>query len=148
MFWRFCFSTLLPMVGSIWTLLGLVRYLIGVIFWSIGVSWNCLNLVLTYYADRCKKLKKVKSGSVEVKTSNNRLQLVFSFDGKCHYLSLGLTDTPYNRKQAQDRAFEIQRDIEYGQFDVNDLAKYKAEGSANESEPVAPVQQTPELMEI
>jgi integrase len=73
-----------------------------------------------------KKRKKAKSGSVKVKASNNRLQLVFTWEGKRHYLSLGLTDNPYNRKLAQDKAFEIQRDIDYGQFDVTNLEKYKA----------------------
>jgi integrase len=36
-----------------------------------------------------------------------------------------LADTPYSRKQAQDKAFEIERDIQYGQFDPNHLDKYK-----------------------
>ena len=66
-----------------------------------------------------KHQRKSKAGSVQIKLSNNRLQLVFSFGGKRHYLSLGLTDTPYNRKQAQDKAFEIERDIQYGEFDPN-----------------------------
>lgn len=34
-----------------------------------------------------------------------------------HYVSLGITNTPINRKLAQEQAFQIQRDIEYGEFD-------------------------------
>jgi integrase len=83
--------------------------------------------------------KKAKSGSVQVKVSNNRLQLVFSFGGKRHYLSLGLTDTPYNRKQAQDKAFEIQRDMDYGQFDASNLETYKVKSSFATDEPITPM---------
>jgi integrase len=72
-----------------------------------------------------KQRKKAKIGSVQVKVSNNRLQLVFSFEEKRHYLSMGLPDTPYNRKQVQEKGFEIERDIQYGQFNPNNLAKYK-----------------------
>ena len=60
--------------------------------------------------------KKSKNGSVQIRNSNNRLQLVFTFEGKRHFISTGLGDTPYNRKQAQDKALEIERDIAYGQF--------------------------------
>ncbi len=83
--------------------------------------------------------KKSKSGSVQIKVSNNRLQLVFSFGGKRHYLSLGLTDTPYNRKQAQDKVFEIQRDMDYGQFEVNNLDKYRIGVSLSTVEPITPI---------
>ncbi|MEA5449702.1 DUF3596 domain-containing protein [Leptolyngbya sp. CCNP1308] len=95
-----------------------------------------------------KKKKKAKSGSVQVKASNSCLQLVFSFNGKRHYLSLGLTDTPFNRKQAQDKAFDIRRDIDYGQFDANDLDKYKTFASSDQAELTVPTEQAPALMEI
>lgn len=85
---------------------------------------------------------------MQVKVSNNRLQLVFSFGGKRHYLSLGLTDTQYNHKQARDKAFEIQRDIEYGQFDVNNLNKYKIEASLTTIEPVTPITPMPTVLGI
>ncbi len=68
--------------------------------------------------------RKAKPGSVQVKNSNDRLQLVFSHGGKRHYFSTGLTNSPLNRKLAQDKAFQIQRDIEYGEFDST-LEKYK-----------------------
>ncbi len=92
--------------------------------------------------------KKSKAGSVQLKLSNNRLQLVFSFGGKRHYLSLGLTDTPYNRKQAQNKAFEIQRDMDYGQFDPNDLDKYKIGVSLTTVEPVTPITPMPTILGI
>jgi integrase len=49
---------------------------------------------------------------------------VFRFEGKRHFISTGLSDTPYNRKLVQDRALEIERDIQYGEFDAT-LEKYK-----------------------
>ncbi|HAZ49303.1 MAG TPA: integrase [Cyanobacteria bacterium UBA11369] len=95
-----------------------------------------------------RQRKKSKSGSVQVKVSNNRLQLIFSFGGKRHYLSLGLSDNPFNRKQAQDKAFEIQRDIDYGQFDANNLDKYKIGVSLATIEPVTPITPMPTVLEI
>ena len=58
-----------------------------------------------------KKRRKTKPGTVNVRSSNNRLQLVFTFEGKRHFVSTGLGDTPFNRKQAQDKALELERDI-------------------------------------
>lgn len=95
-----------------------------------------------------RQRKKSKSGSVQIKTSNDRLQLVFSFGGKRHYLSLGLSDNPFNRKQAQDKAFEIQRDIEYGQFDASNLEKYKVKSSFATDEPVALITPMPTVLTI
>lgn len=73
-----------------------------------------------------KSHKKARTGSVQIRSSNNRLQLVFTFDGKRHFLSTGLRDNPFNRKQAQDKALEVERDIAYGEFDPGNLDKYKA----------------------
>lgn len=70
-----------------------------------------------------RKRKKAKAGTVRVRSSNNRLQLVFTFEGKRHFVSTGLSDTPFNRKQAQDKALEIERDIAYGKFRLENLAK-------------------------
>ncbi|MDX2231091.1 MAG: DUF3596 domain-containing protein [Leptolyngbyaceae cyanobacterium bins.349] len=55
--------------------------------------------------------RKASKGSVQIKTSNDRLQLVFSYGGKRHYLSLGFPDTPQNRKRAEMKAREIELDI-------------------------------------
>lgn len=85
-----------------------------------------------------KTRRKAKSGSVQVKISNNRLQLVFSHGGKRHYISTGFTDTPLNRKLVQDKAFQIQRDIEYGEFDPT-YEKYKPESALTTVEAVVPI---------
>ena len=82
--------------------------------------------------------QKAKSGSIRVKDSNNRLQLVFTHGGKRHYVSLGLSNTPLNRKLAQDKAFEIQRDIEYGEFDPT-YAKYTINTALTTVDPVTPI---------
>lgn len=70
--------------------------------------------------------RKAKTGSVKVRSSNNRLQLVFTHAGKRHFVSLGLSNTPLNMKLAQDKAFEVQRDLEYGEFDAT-YQKYKTQ---------------------
>lgn len=41
---------------------------------------------------------KALKGSVNLKISNNRIQLVFTVAGKRYYLSTGLADTSANRK--------------------------------------------------
>ncbi len=61
---------------------------------------------------------------------------MFSFGGKRHYLSLKLTDTPFNQKLAQNKAFEIQRDMDYGEFDPNNLDKYKIGVSLSTVDPI------------
>jgi hypothetical protein len=83
--------------------------------------------------------KKAKNGSVQIRSSNNRLQLVFTFGGKRYFVSTGLGDTPYNRKQTQDKALEVERDIAYGEFDPNNLDKYKVSNVLTTTDPVAPV---------
>lgn len=54
---------------------------------------------------------------------------MFTFEGKRHFVSTGLGDTPFNRKQAQDKALEIERDIAYGEFQPDNLEKYKPEAA-------------------
>jgi integrase len=75
---------------------------------------------------------KASKGTVQIKTSNvreawakpNRLQLVFSFGGKRHYLSTGYTDSKANRKLAEMKARQIELDILCNNFDVT-LERYK-----------------------
>ena len=85
---------------------------------------------------------------MQIKVSNDRLQLVFSFGGKRHYLSLGLRDTSYNYKLAQEKAFEIQRDMDYGQFDAKNLDKYKVGVSLTTVEPITPITPMPTVLGI
>ena len=80
-----------------------------------------------------RRHRKAKSGSVTIRNSNNRLQLVFTHGGKRHFVSLGLSNTPLNRKMAQDKAFEVQRDIEYGEFDPT-YQKYRIQDRESISE--------------
>lgn len=67
---------------------------------------------------------KNPKGTVVVISSNDRLQLRFSYAGRRHYLSLGLTDTPEHRKLAEAKAKLIESDIVYERFDPT-LNRYK-----------------------
>ena len=67
---------------------------------------------------------KAFKGTVQVKNSNGRLQLVFSYGGKRHYLSTGWVDNLTNQRLAQLKAGEIEKDILYERFDST-LEKYK-----------------------
>lgn len=60
-----------------------------------------------------------------VQPFRDRLRLCWTFDGKRHYLYLGLPDSIANRKVAEIRARQIELDIASGNFDRT-LAKYKA----------------------
>ncbi|MEM6837625.1 MAG: DUF3596 domain-containing protein, partial [Cyanobacteria bacterium P01_C01_bin.120] len=70
------------------------------------------------------KKRKASKGTVQVKSSNDRLQLVFSYSGKRHYLTLGLPDTRTNRKVAEAKAKLIEADIAFDRFDQT-LDKYR-----------------------
>jgi hypothetical protein len=92
--------------------------------------------------------RKATAGSIKVKDSNNRLQLVFTYGGKRHYISLGLTNTPINRKLAQEQAFQIQRDIEYGEFDPT-YEKYKIQSALTTVDPPSTISVSiPKLPEL
>lgn len=67
---------------------------------------------------------KASKGSVKIKVSNDRLQLVFSCGGKRHYLSLGLSDSQPHRKLAEMKVRAIELDIVSDNFDET-LEKYK-----------------------
>jgi integrase len=87
------------------------------------------------YSKSTKSQKgKASKGSVQIKTSNGRLQLVFSYAGRRHYLSLGFADTPQTRKFAEKRAREIELDILSGNFDST-LGKYKPQSSLSTDAP-------------
>ena len=76
-----------------------------------------------------RRRRKASKGTVQVKNSNGRLQLVFTFEGKRRYLSLGFQDAPETRELAQMRANQIRLDLISGNFDET-LAKYKPESTA------------------
>ncbi|MBD2119835.1 site-specific integrase [Trichocoleus sp. FACHB-262] len=77
--------------------------------------------------------RKASKGSVQIKSSNGRLQLVFSFGGRRHYLSLGFDDSPQNRKLAEKKAREIELDILSGHFEGVEKYKPKSVLSAVEA---------------
>lgn len=73
---------------------------------------------------------KAPSGSVQIKVSNERLQLVFTYAGKREYFSLGLWVSPANCKVAEAKAKLIEADMIYEQFDPT-LEKYRVRSSLN-----------------
>lgn len=91
---------------------------------------------------------RTSKGSVSLLSSNGRLQLRFSYGGKRHYFSTGLADTPANRKLAELRASEIEKDILDEQFDET-LEKYKPKSALSTVTPVTPIQKPkPKLDEL
>jgi integrase len=86
--------------------------------------------VATMYSNANKS--KASKGSVQIKTSNGRLQLVFSYGGKRHYLSLGFDDTPQNRKLAEMKARRIELDILSGHFSGVEKCQPKSALSTDE----------------
>lgn len=101
--------------------------------------------------------RKALKGSVQVKVSNNRLQLVFSrpvvdpvtseLKSKRHYLSLGLDDTEQNRKLAEFKAREIEEDIFKDRFDPT-LAKYKPHSALSTVTPIITPSKNPSLAQL
>lgn len=91
---------------------------------------------------------RASKGSVSILSSNERLQLRFHYGGKRHYISTGLADTPANRKLAEFRASEIEKDILYERFDPT-LEKYKPKSALSTVTPITPNQkQKPKLDEF
>ncbi|MFQ4136582.1 Arm DNA-binding domain-containing protein [Nodosilinea sp. PGN35] len=69
--------------------------------------------------------KSIK-GSVQIKVSNARLQLVFTYARKRRYVSTGYPDTPKYRRVAERKAAIIEEDIEKDRFDPT-LNKYRSQ---------------------
>ncbi len=82
--------------------------------------------------------RKASKGSVQIKVSNGRLQLVFTYAGRRHYLSLGFSDTLQTRKLAEMKAREIELDIISGNF-AQTLAKYKPASALSTVTLVTPI---------
>lgn len=93
--------------------------------------------------------KKASKGSVQVTVSNGRLQLRFRVPGiaKRFNLSIGLSDTPINRKVAEQKAQQIELDIVSGNFDAT-LQKYKPHSSLSLASPDIKTKVTPKLDEL
>lgn len=86
--------------------------------------------------------RKASKGSVQIKVSNGRLQLVFSHGGKRHYLSLGWADNKITRKSAEFKARQIEEDIYKDRLNPT-LVKYKPQSALNIITPITPTE--PEL---
>lgn len=69
---------------------------------------------------------KHPKGSVCVEAFQGRLRLRFRYQGERKVLSLGIDDSPGNRKIAEAKAIQIELDIKSGKFDGN-LNKYRPE---------------------
>jgi len=91
-----------------------------------------------------KNQGKARKGSIQTKSSHDRLQLVFShpvstlsgeIQTKRFYFSTGQPDTPLGRQQTSVLAARIQRDIDYGEFDAS-LVKYKPAASLSIVTPI------------
>jgi integrase len=90
---------------------------------------------------------KASKGSVQIITSNGRLQLRFRYAGKRHYISLGFPDTPENRKLAEMKVREIELDILANHFDQT-LQKYKPQAALSVQAPDITPKATPSLAEL
>jgi integrase len=79
---------------------------------------------------------RASKGSVKILVSNGSLQLRFSYGGKRHYLSLGLTaDDKRNWRVAERKAAIIEDDIQKERLDMT-LAKYKPQSALATFTPV------------
>ncbi|MCU0565341.1 MAG: relaxase domain-containing protein [Oculatellaceae cyanobacterium Prado106] len=87
---------------------------------------------------------KASKGSVQIKTSNGRLQLVFSYAGKRHYLSLGFSDTKTHRKLAEAKARQLELDMLSGHFDPT-LERYKPQVALSVAAPDMTPKVTPSI---
>jgi integrase len=95
--------------------------------------------------------KRAKRGSVKVENANGTLRLRFTHSGQRFVISLGLTDTAWHRHLAGERAFKMQRAIEFGEFRPDLIDQFRVQmhcsnqGSSNsttaETKPLLPLWQ-------
>jgi integrase len=91
---------------------------------------------------------RASKGSVSVIISNSRLQLRFRYRGERYYISTGLADTPNNRKLAELKASEIEKDILCERLDLT-LEKYQAQSALTTITPITPIKKPkPELDQL
>lgn len=69
-------------------------------------------------------MAKAKSGAVVIQSFQGRLRLVWSYQGKRYFLTLGLIDNTINKLLAQQTASNIEIDMVLGKFDES-LDKYR-----------------------
>lgn len=101
-----------------------------------------------YAKDTQSRTERKPKGTVQIKNSNGRLQLVFSHAGKRHYLSTGLADSKLNQKAAEAKAKLIEVDMAYDRFDPT-LVKYKPQSVLSTITPITPIgSEKPSLAEL
>lgn len=76
---------------------------------------------------------KVPQGTVKVEVDKGWLRLRFTYQGKRRALALGLPDSKANRIFAEQKALQVEKDIDSGHFD-NSLARYKPEKHSNSAQ--------------
>lgn len=69
--------------------------------------------------------KRARHGSVRAGIANGTWRLRFTYQGQRYVISLGLSDTPYHRHLASQRAHWMEREIEYGRFDPSNIDLYR-----------------------
>jgi integrase len=86
-------------------------------------------------------MNKTPAGQPKVKVSNGRLQIVFTYQNKRKYLSLGVSDSKANHYYAETVRQWIEKDIRASRFDPNlfdpTLEKYKRDTSTEPEQPPA-----------
>ncbi|MBC6430106.1 DUF3596 domain-containing protein [Nostoc sp. HG1] len=91
---------------------------------------------------------RASKGSVSILNSNDRLQLRFRYKSKRYYISTGLADTPSNRKLAELKSSEIEKDILCERLDLT-LEKYQPQSVLSTITPITPIKKPkPQLDQI
>ncbi|MCS7031926.1 MAG: site-specific integrase [Gloeomargarita sp. SKYG116] len=73
-------------------------------------------------------MKRAPKGAVVLINSNGRLQARFHWRGKRWYWSLGVADTPMNRRLVAGRVAALERDLVLGEF-TGDFSKYEPQAA-------------------
>jgi integrase len=91
---------------------------------------------------------RASKGSVSIINSHERLQLRFRYQGKRYYISTGFVDNPANRKLAELKASEIEKDILCERLDLT-LGKYQPQSALSTITPITPIRKSqPHLDEL
>jgi integrase len=119
-YWRFCPIGVEPQnIRVYWGRIGV----------KLGVKFGAIVLIAL--------MSKASAGVPQIKVSNGRLQIVFTYGGVRRYISAKNPDSKQNRIHCKMVAGIIENDQRAGYFDES-LAKYKAFFSGVTAEKVAP----------
>jgi integrase len=88
-------------------------------------------------------MPRAKKGTVAIRSSNGRLQLVFRRNGKREFISTGLADEVRSRNLAEIKARTLENDLLTGNLDETyDRYRYNPDITPK------PIKESPELLEI